>query len=259
MVRLFFYLLLSTLVLRPSTSSAAFRGDGTSARAYGYSSSTNLNLTNDITIALWVVKEVGMANSSEFVNKGRNDDGNLCNYSLRDDAAGGLELYWTSASGTFHGIKSVTKFTRTNVPVHIAVTHQYGTTNNSMFWIDGVRANVQGSLGTPQSNGVITNSGALAILGYAGGQHAKMQVYELCLWGQRLTAEEIRSLANGRLMWQGFNKRPRPEALVGYWTFSEARGGTTITGAPWRDYSGWNTALYATNSPQSRPTFLGVP
>ena len=247
------------LLLCAFAAQAAFRGDGTAVRAYGYPTSTNLNCTNDITIACWIIKEAGFANASEFLNKGRNDNGNKANYAFRDDSAGGLELYWANPDAGFHGIKSVTKCARTNTPIHIAVTHQFSGTNNSMFWIDGSRANVQASFGTPQSNGAITNASALTIMGYTGGQMMKGQILEVAIFSTRLTAEEIATLAKGSMMDQVQNKGPLRQYLMGYWKFTEVPSWQTVTGQAWNDYSGWNCHLTATNSPASRPTILSQP
>ena len=240
-------------------SRSAVRCDGTSSRAFGYPTSTNLNLTNEITIAIWCIKEAGLANASEFVQKGRNDNGNKCNYALRDDSAAGLEFYWANADATFHGIKSVTKITGTNTPIHLAVTHKFGTTNNSMFWINGVRANVQPSFGTPQSTGAITNASALTLMGYAGGQHAKGTLLECAIFDVRLTAEEIVSLAAAPLSLQPHLRGILQSRLRGYWTFHEVPSWQAVSGRAWTDYSGWNCHLTATNSPQSRPSIVMIP
>jgi hypothetical protein len=252
-------LLAFLLAVCASTASAAFRSDGSSARAWGYPVSTNLNLTNDITISCWIIKEAGIGNAAEYVNKGRSDDGNATNYALRDDSAGGLEFYWANPSASFQGFKSVTKCTQTNTPIHIAITHKFGTTNNTMFWINGVRANVQPSFGTPQSKLSITNAGSIAFMGIVSGQHVRGTMLECAIWDVRLTFEEIASLAKAPQYNMGYFKGPRPQSLRGYWTFHEVPAWQTVTGQAWRDYSGWNCHLTATNSPQSRPMIFGVP
>src|SRR5690348_577223 len=175
MVRFFIVCVITFIVAMNVPIGAAIRGDGSSARAFVQPVSTNLNLTNDITISIWLIKEVGMTGNAEFVNKGRDSGGTLCNYSVRGDNAGGLELYWANPNGTFHSIVSNTKCSQTNTPIHIAVTHQFGNTNNSMFWINGVRAGVTKSLGSPQSTGTITNTGRLTFMGVSGTEHLKGQ------------------------------------------------------------------------------------
>ena len=107
--------LLLALCLSVSVANAAVRFDGTSSRAFGYSSSTNLNLTNEITIAVWMIKEAGMAASSEFICKGRNDNGNKALNALRelikerDDLAARLSAVLETLGGRDAEINEVTE------------------------------------------------------------------------------------------------------------------------------------------------------
>jgi hypothetical protein len=125
-----------------------------------------------------------------------------------------------------------------------------------MFWIDGARANVQASFGSPQSNGAITNNGKMDILGYdGGGTHAKAAIYDLAIWDIRLSDVEIKSLASGLQL----QPHRYGTSLRGYWRFDEVPGFTTVSGRAYHDSSPWNNDMIATNSPQARPAFNSIP
>ena len=234
----------------------AMRFDGVDDRAVHYPASTNLNLTNEITISIWLVKEAGMANSAEFVCKGRNENGNKANYHLRDDGSGGFEFYYASPDATFHGIKSGGALAATNVPIHLLITHQFGTTNGTMFWTNGIRASVRPSFGTPQSTGGITNNSSLTFMGYSGGQYTRGLLMESAVWGATLTPDEIAALSRSRT--RGTPLLIRRSALRGYWPldrpfpyFTTASGSNAVL-----DLSGYGQHLTPLNSPQARPGHL---
>ena len=128
-----------------------------------------------------------------------------------------------------------------------------------MFWTNGVEAGVVSTFGTPELVGAITNAGAIAFMGYGGGQHTKGTMLECAIFDVRLSAQEIASLANAPLSLQPHLAGVLGSRLRGYWTLNEVPAWQAVTGQAWNDYSGWNCHLTATNSPQSRPGLIMIP
>lgn len=216
---------------------------------------TNINILDEITITMWVWLYPGaLSGSAELLNKGRGSNGAWCNYALRCGAGNSLEFYWASPNGTYHGLKSNTTFNnRTNQPLHFAFRHKYGSTNSTMFFINGVRAGVASSFGTV-ATAAVTNAGMLSLMGYSGGgvSFYPAALHECAIFSRLLTDSEIASLASSRIYLQ---PHIYGSDLRGYWRFDNRKADFQTE----FDSTAGNLNLVPNSAAPAAPSFLSNP
>lgn len=247
--------------LSPLTSHAAMRFDGSddvlhwdgAAPAIGQ----GLNFTNEISVAFWLNKEVGLGTAAEYIGKGRLKNGQVLHWTIGNNS-GKFRFNYANPNNTFHAYDSTATFPATNTWMHVAFTWQTPNSNSATFYVNGVRA-AGAWAANPSHVVMLTNNEPMRIGTLYAGSTMKGSMAECAVWNAYLGDDEIQRLALSPTL--ATPETVRRPALRGYWPlerefpyWTTAAGTNTI-----QDLSGYGHHLTPFNSPQMRPGHLAAP
>lgn len=193
-------------------------------------------LTTTSNIAIHVVFNIGLSNSSRCLLNKQNAGGSSANYQVNLEG-GKLRVLWYGG-GNWNVWRSTSVITTQTVHT-LTVAHVWGNSANLKVWMDGSALAGAGSYGNlsaaTTANTAPFNIGSDNATGWWSGT-----IYELAIWQQSLAVPEIIALQSARLYNTPLAVNSRPSA---YWRFDETPMNTTITALVDRSGNG----LSATN------------
>lgn len=235
---------------------AQIRFDGTDDLLHSSAAQTfgSLNFTSTVSVSFWILKEVGLGASAEFVGKGRVVSGTVLHWSIRN-SSGKFEWNYANPNGTFHNFTTTATYSQTNVWLHVGFTGAWNNSNSATFYINGDRVAAAWTANPAHQTG-LTNAEPFRIGQTYAGSNAKCQIAEVAIWNGILTDPEMASLGKARrarLPLKIQRSQLRFYApLSGFWpAFTTASGSNALV-----SLDSYRTPMTPLNSPQQRPSIF---